>query len=71
MQTFDWTFSRDAASRAFGLLGNSSLQQTHRASAISCRNQLTDETDRQLVDAWFVRQAPAPSNDPDGESADS
>lgn len=71
MQTFDWAFSHDAASRAFGLLGNSSLQQTHRAAGISCRNQLTDETDHELVDACLLREDPVTSTDPDGEPADS
>ena len=56
MQTLDWAFTHDAASRAFGLLGEPSLQQTHRKTANSFRDQLTDEADRELVDAWFARQ---------------
>ena len=56
MQPLDWAFTHDAASRAFGLLGEASRQQTHRETAISFRDQLTDETDRELVDAWFARQ---------------
>ena len=59
MQPFDWAFTHDAASRAFGLLGKPSLQQTHRETALSFRDQVTDETDRDLVDAWFARQAPS------------
>ena len=55
MQPLDWTFTHDAAARAFGLLGEASRQQTHRETAISFRDQLTDETDRELVDAWFAR----------------
>ena len=55
MQPLDWTFTHDAASRAFGLLGEASRQQPHRETAISFRDQLTDETDRELVDAWFAR----------------
>ena len=57
MQPLDWAFTHDAASRAFGLLGEPSLQQAHRKTAISFRDQLTDETDRKLVDAWFSRRA--------------
>ena len=56
MQTLDWAFTHDAASRAFGLLGEPSLQQTHHKTANSFRDQLTDEADRELVDAWFARQ---------------
>ena len=67
MQPLDWAFTHDAASRAFGLLGESSLQQTHRETAISYRNQFTDETDRDLVDAWFARRAPTRSKDADVE----
>lgn len=65
MQPFDWAFTHDAASRAFGLLGKSSLQHTHRKTAISYRNQLTDETDRELVDRWFARQEHPTSKDAD------
>ena len=55
MQPLDWAFTHDAASRAFGLRGEPSLQQAHRETAISFRDQLTDETARELVDAWFAR----------------
>jgi len=47
----------------WGLLGKSSLQHTHRETAISYRNQLTDETDRELVNTWFARQAHPTSQD--------